>query len=422
MVKQQESTEVSVDRDTRILSWIVEEILFFTWWVRVQNRVSSWTRGRQLTLVGIAVVLGAAARLWAQTKPGNWDFYQWVNSSNAVIQGQDPYTIFGYNYPPPWVMLLAFFNQVTSSAESFRLLIAILMIVVDIGIAYLLYKRGYTLAAAFFSLSPILVAISGHHQQADGITVFLALSGMVLAGLAKGPTLTRYDWGAVLLLGASLSFKPVFLVFPLWLAMRPGPWRRRLFYLIGPGVLMLLSVATAFVAYPANTVIQKIFFHKGMNDSPILMTFAPHQLAPWLIENGFSKIIFIVLLIASGYLFRKLRPFELALVYAVSALTFSWAFANQYMASSVAVVAIFLNLGFFFWLLLASLYIMGDINSLNISAVTPVQQNVVLDLIWIGQDLFPWLFMGWILMVLGLSKQARHMLPSKEVRDREDAP
>jgi Gpi18-like mannosyltransferase len=142
-------------------------------------------------LVVGAMALGSIARIWAQTRPGNWDFYQWVNTSNAVIQGQDPYTIYGYNYPPPWVMILALFNNVTSSDASFRFLIALLMITVDIGISYLLLKRGYSLAAAVFSLSPILIAISGQHQQVDGITVFLALSGMVLAGLATKHQLTR---------------------------------------------------------------------------------------------------------------------------------------------------------------------------------------------------------------------------------------
>ncbi len=414
------SDNVNKQIDTKTLRKLVEQVLFFTWWVGLQKRVGSWTRGQQFALVTIAMALGAIARIWAQTKPGNWDFYQWVNTSTAVINGQDPYTLYGYNYPPPWVMVLAFFNNVTSSNESFRFLIALLMVAADIGIAYLLFRRGYALAAAFFSLSPVLVAISGQHQQVDGITVFLALSGMVLAGLAKGPTLTRYDWGAVLLLGASLSFKPVFLVFPLWLAMRPGPWRRRLFYLIAPGIVLLLSVATAFVAYPATMVIEKIFFHEGMNDSPLLLTLAPHQIAPWLVENGFSKIVFLVLLISAGFLFRRMRPFELALVYSVSALTFSWAFANQYMASSMGAVVVFLNLGFFLWLLLASLYVMGDINSLGIPLFSPIQQNVVLDYVWIGQDLFPWLLMGWILMVLGLSKKSRHMIPSEEVRARED--
>lgn len=365
--------------------------------------------------------MGSIARIWAQTRPGNWDFYQWVNTSNAVIQGQDPYTIYGYNYPPPWVMILALFNNVTSSDASFRFLIALLMIVVDIGIAYLLLKRGYSLAAVALSLSPILIAISGQHQQVDGITVFLALSGMVLAGLAKGPTLTRYDWGAVLLLGASLSFKPVFLVFPIWLAMRPGPWRRRVFYLVAPGGILLLAVATAFVAYPVNAVVGKIFFHQGMNDSPLLLTFAPHQIAPSLIEHGFSKIIFLALLISAGLLFRRLRPFELALIYSVSALTFSWAFANQYMASSMAAVAIFLNLGLFLWFLLGSLYVMGDVNTLGIPFFTSIQQNLVFDYVWIGQDLFPWLLLGWILMVLSLFKKSRHMIPSAEVRAREDS-
>jgi len=407
--------------DSRTFQQFVNQVFFFTWWVRLQEKMSAWPYRRQIVLVAGAMALGSIARIWAQTRPGNWDFYQWVNTSNAVIQGQDPYTIYGYNYPPPWVMILALFNNVTSSDASFRFLIALLMITVDIGIAYLLLKRGYSLAAAVFSLSPILIAISGQHQQVDGITVFLALSGMVLAGLAKGPTLTKYDWGAVLLLGASLSFKPVFLVFPIWLAMRPGPWRRRVFYLIAPGVFLLLAVATAFVAYPANAVVGKIFFHKGMNDSPMLQTFAPHQIAPWLIEHGFSKIIFLTLLISAGLLFRKLRPFELALIYSVSALTFSWAFANQYMASSMAAVAIFLNLGLLLWFLLGSLYVMGDVNTLGIPFITSIQQNVVFDYVWIGQDLFPWLLIGWILMVLSLFKKSRHMIPSAEVRAREDA-
>lgn len=77
-------------------------------------------------------------------------------------------------------------------------------------------------------------------------------------------------------------------------------------------------------------------------------------------------------------------------------------------------IAIFLNLGYFLWLLLASLYVIGDVNSLGIPIFTPVQQHVVLDYVRIGQDLLPWLFMGWILMVIGLSRQAWHMNPSAD--------
>lgn len=409
------------DIDSRAIRWTVNEVLFFRWWVRLQKSVSNWPRGRQITILLVALAFGAIARLWGQTRPGNWDFYQWVNTSSAVLNGQDPYSLYGYNYPPPWVMTLAIFNGITSSDQSFRLLIALLMIAVDIGIAYLLFKRGYTLAAVLFSLSPILIAISGQHQQVDGIAVFLALAGMVLAGLAKGPNLTKFDIGAVLLLGASLSFKPVFLVFPIWLAMRPVAIKRRLLYLIAPPLIMLLTVVTAFFAFPAEAVIQKIFLHKGMNDSPLILTLAPNQIAPWLIDNGFSRIFFVVLLILAGLLFRKMRPFEMAMIYAVTALTFSWAFANQYMASSMAAVAVFLNLGLFIWFLLGSLYLMGDINTLAIPIITSVQQNVVFDYVWLGQDLFPWLLIGWVLMVLGLSKKDLHMEPSAEVCAREDS-
>ena len=91
------------------------------------------------------------------------------------------------------------------------------------------------------------------------------------------------------------------------------------------------------------------------------------------------------------------------------------------MASSMAAVAIFLNLGLFLWFLLGSLYVMGDVNTLGIPFFTSIQQNVVFDYVWIGQDLFPWLLVGWILMVLSLFKKSRHMIPSAEVRAREDA-
>ena len=87
----------------------------------------------------------------------------------------------------------------------------------------------------------------------------------------------------------------------------------------------------------------------------------------------------------------------------------------------MAAVAIFLNLGLFLWFLLGSLYVMGDVNTLGIPFITPIQQNVVFDYVWIGQDLFPWLLMGWVLMVLSLFKKSRHMIPSEEVRAREDS-
>ena len=113
-----EATKPQDTLDSRTFQQFVNQVFFFTWWVRIQEKMSAWPYRRQIVLVAGAMALGSIARIWAQTRPGNWDFYQWVNTSNAVIQGQDPYTIYGYNYPPPWVMILALFNNVTSSDAS----------------------------------------------------------------------------------------------------------------------------------------------------------------------------------------------------------------------------------------------------------------------------------------------------------------
>jgi hypothetical protein len=99
--------------------------------------------------------------------------------STAVLDGKDPYELFGYNYPPPWLVTLALIKAVTHSTETFRLGISLLLIVIDLGIALLLLRRGYGLAACLFLLSPVVIAISGQHQQVEGIAVFFALASAV---------------------------------------------------------------------------------------------------------------------------------------------------------------------------------------------------------------------------------------------------
>jgi len=352
-----------------------------------------------LALVIAAAFVGVCARLWAQTLPGNWDFGQWINVSTAALEGHDPYTLFGYNYPPPWLVTLAAFNALTTNTESFRLLIALLLTLADLGIAVLLVRRGYSLAASLFLVSPITIAISGQHQQVEGIAVFLSLAAMSALGRRRRQEsrITAQDWWMALLLGLSLSFKPVFLLLPLWLAMQSGPWRPRLFRLLGPLVVFGAVFASGFLAYSPQVVIQKVLLHSGANNSPFINAFVPSQLAPWVLDHGGGKVAFIVLLVAAGWFFRSLPPFELALAYSLSAVVFSWAMVNQYLAGPMAAVSVFLNAGLLIWFLLSSLYLGGSQAVLNLPILREIQPHVLLEWERVMQDLFPWILVGWII-------------------------
>ena len=395
---------------------VFDRLVFFTWWIRWEEGFERVSVRVRYSIFSVVALVAVWARLWAQSLPGNWDFGQWLNVSNAALSGQDPYSLFGYNYPPPWLVTLTALNAVTSSTESFRLMIAILLIAADLGIAFLLARRGYGLAACLFLLSPITVAISGQHQQVEGIAVFLSLAAVTVLGgkrrLGNSPdTVTSADWWMALLLGLSLSFKPVFLILPLWLAMRPGSVWPRLFRLMAPLAVFAVIFSSSFLVYSPQVVVQKVLEHSGANNSPLINALVPQQVAPWVLEHGGGKVAFVALLVAAGWIFRRLAPFELALAYSLSAVVFSWAMVNQYLAGPMAAVAVYMNAGLLMWFLLSSIYLGGSADVLNIPGLNVLQPHVLLDWERVMQDLFPWMLLGWIVFAFAMRMPGRIYKP-----------
>ena len=85
-------------------------------------------------------------------------------------------------------------------------------------------------------------------------------------------------------------------------------------------------------------MIDEVLLHGSGANSPLVLTLVPHQLAPWVLENRLALLLSLVFLIPVGLLFRRLPPFEMALVYTVAALLFAWGVANQYLLIPVAAV------------------------------------------------------------------------------------
>lgn len=376
---------------------VLDRWVFFTWWSQLNARFESLSPVVRRSVIISAIILGVALRIWAQTKPGNYDFDSWLIGSTRALDGEDPYSTSRYNYAPPWLLILTALQALTGEREGFRLGITLVLTAVDLGIAATLIARRYPLPAVLFLIVPIGIAISGQHQQFDNIAVLLALLAMMVAAGIRSERVCRSDYAVVALLGLSISVKHIFLVFPLWLFMTAKTWPRRLLYLFAPLVIFGLVLLPAYI-YSPTYVMKYVINYQGANNSPVLYFLAPDQLVPWLIDHSGAKVLFVLLLILAGWLFRKTPPYELALVYTISTVLFSWAVVNQYLAIPLAGVLVFLNIGFLVWLGLVTIYLGGDPTVLDIPVLNQIQPHTLLEYNVVAQDLFPWLLLGWILL------------------------
>jgi len=349
------------------------------------------------------LILGVAGRLWAQSKPANFDFNVWLTASQSVLDGNNPYELNQFNYAPSWLAILVGLRFFSTGVDEFRLYIAVFLLLTDLAIALILMKKGYSLAALLFFVSPIGIAISGQHQQIDSLAILVALIAVLIAAGRMSGSVNARDWALVGLLGLSLSIKHVFLLFPVWLFLRQGSIKKRLLYLIGPYVVFALALAFPFLT-ATDVVFTSMVRYGGANNSPVLYFLLPDQAMSWIISQDLTKVAFAVALVIVGYLFRRLPLFELALLYTVSALLFSWSVVNQYLAIPLAGVSVWMNLGFAVWMLLGSVYLLGDPLTLNFPILNQVHPHLFQDFNVVSQDLFPWLAFGWLLLAYRLRK------------------
>jgi hypothetical protein len=372
--------------------------VIFTWWSKLSNSLENAPRRSRITLFTLVALLGISGRLWAQTKPSNFDFNVWLTASQSLLDGNNPYALAQFNYGPSWLGIVTGLQSVSSDTAQFRLFVEVFLIAIDLGIAYILIRKRYSLAGIVFFLSPIGIAISGQHQQIDNIAILTALVAVTIASRSKSDQLTRSDFIAALLIGLSLSIKHVFLLLPVWFLMRPNPIAKRLTFFVVPYVVFGLSLAIPFLS-ATETVMRTMVQYGGANNSPVLYFLLPDQLMPWIISVDGTKIFFAAALIFSGFLFRKVRLFEFTLIYTITAVVFSWSIVNQYLAVPIAAVAIWMNIGFLIWLILSSIYLWGEATTMNFPILNLIQPHTLFELDVVARDLFPYFLLGWLLIV-----------------------
>lgn len=379
--------------------------VFFAWWRDLNTRWSAWPRSWQFLLLLAAASAGLVARLWASNFPYNYDFTAYVAVSDTVLGGGNPYETGKHNYGPIWFLIHASIRRLLEDPEAFRLGLALLFAVVDIAIATLLQRRGYLAGAALFLLAPIGIAISGQHGQFDNIAIALAL-GAALA-LRRGGSETRIgasDLLSVLLLGASLSTKHDFLVLPLWFALMQKSWLRRAIYAVVPYAIFWLSLLPYWIIN-ASPIREYVLNYRSNPNAPAFYMLLPDEIVWGWVNRGFIAVIFLLLLLALGWYYRRIPAFEATLIYGITLVVFSPAIVDQYFAIPMPGIAAFLNLGFLAWMVFVSIYLLGEPEDFNLPIFNTLKLHLAPYQEGTYKDQFVFLFVGWVIMNLWLERE-----------------
>jgi len=391
-------------RASQFVDWCV----YFSFWSTAQSRVAQWSRSRQLVLFSIFASIGIAARMWAELQYRNYDFDSYVIVSDAVLAHSNPYESGRYNYGPVWFLVLAGLRSLAENPDRFRLAIAMVLMVADVGIAFVLMHRRYLPAGCLLLVSPVSIAISGQHQQFDNVAILLALLAVLFIPKDPLSRLNRSDVAVVALLALSLATKHVFIVLPVWLAIQQRSRPRALTYLVAPALAFGLSFVP-FLVMNAESVKVNVLGYRSSDNAPFLTMLLPDSVAKALALHGLAVPIFLLLLATAGLLYRRQPAFETTLIYTVSVVVFSSAMADQYLAIAMVGAAVFMNVGFLAWLLLASTYLAGRESSMGVWGFTQLRPYLTPMDFAAGTyvDLLVPLFVGWLLMTAWLGRDPR---------------
>lgn len=300
---------------------------------------------RHWWLIAALLGVGIIARFAIMARGHNFDLDSWQLVADIAGNNGNVYAeTYRYNYGPIWFEILRIFDWVAQLFPhpelAFRICIVGILTAADIGIWYILKRRFGLVAGFLFFLNPISVIITGYHNQFDTLAILCALAAVLVYGEAKGGFSRRKMWGLVIL-GAALSVKHVFFLFPLWLAVRETGWRQKLVTLALPIGIFLLTFVP-FVAEGHVGIAHNVFGYASFNNAPFWFGAVP-EFIQYLVN---AKILFFGALIVFAFIMRKRPALESLLMYSIVLVVFSPSIANQYLAIVCAGIAAFPNVFF----------------------------------------------------------------------------
>jgi len=305
-----------------------------------------FSRGLTWFFIVTTILLGVILRFYAMTRGFNFDFNSYKIVGDIVVNGGNVYSeTTRYNYGPIWFAILGVFREIGLQFSNpdlvFRVLIVGLLTVSDLAIAFILKRKFGLVAFILFFLNPVSIVISGYHNQFDNLALLIGLCGLLVMPKDATIKLERRHIYAAVLIGLSLMTKHIFFMLPVWLFIRGKSLRVKLFMLIVPFAMFVLSFMPFWPAGHTG-IIQNVFLYKSFANAPLLNS----VLSPGFMAILNPTLLLLAILLVVGFMTRKLPVFESGLWYLVVLVAFSPAIANQYLAIAMP-AAISLGVIFF---------------------------------------------------------------------------
>jgi len=392
-------------------------LVTLNWWSKSEAVLISRLSTRSIWKIYIMfAVVGVSMRLYTQAQPATYmfhayDFQSYLLVAQSISESENPYSTGRYNYGPIWAIIVWLVRAICGNDDSFRLGLTFVLVVADLGISLWLKKNSYLIASLFILISPISVAITSRHLQFDNLAVLFALLGVSQISRVKSKSVTNQDIWACLFFALSLMTKHVFIIFPLWIALRQTSLEKRYLYLFLPLGTFLVSLMPFWFEEP-KSVIDNVIAYSSLKNSPFLYAFLPDGLVDSLVATHLATLIFLLIVGLVGLRLKHISITQLPLVYMVTIVVFSSAIADQYLAIPIAAALAFLNLGFFLWLILVAVYFAGNPMTQNWWGFRTVWNWTAKEWLpyatpdWMGlyRDQFVFLFFGWLLLIYGLRR------------------
>ena len=327
-------------------------------------------------LIFCLLALGIFGRFALISRGHNDDFKHYQSVVDVSRQGFTAWQTDKYNYGPIWWYLLRMADWThLHTGISFRNLIVGILTFADLFIAFFIYKfKGLILGTLFF-INPISIIISGYHNQFDNLSIALVCLAIMRLENVDRERLNSNDFTVVLLLGASLTTKHIFMFFILWIAIRQKTVSRKLVYVIGPFLIFGLSFVP-FLASSWVSIKLNVIDYRSRNNAPFFQSI--ETITGFSSGTQFATVFFVSALLAIGFVLRKIAIDYLLFTYCIVVVAFSPALTNQYLAiATVGAIGLF-NIGFALYFFYAAYWLTISAEGLHLTQESH----------WIGRVLF----------------------------------